>query len=691
MADGDVFGVETLLLVRDQATAQLRRFSETLRAIQAQTQELAASLRTMLAGFDDLVVAQREALALTARESEVRAGISEQISRQSEVLVASRSRSLELARAELATQRETLAASRAAVAGGDGGSGVFGGSGDGAVGMAKRALKDAALAGGALAVDAIYEAGKLQTNMLGIKNSTGASAAQLRSLQQAIFKSADETGTSAVEMSKEYVTAARASGGVFRKKDGSFDMAGFQDIASDVAKAAQVQHITRGTDLADAVRTQMETVHLFRNFRGAQLKHILDLDTRLSEVMPNSMKEAEKQFTYFEPTFKAMGISDNDSFATLAAFSRAGYGTGKGGTNTQDLVQAALPALEMTRHAQTGKKALLEKYGFLDSSGTSPFFNNNKADLTGFIQHLEQLHTKYGRDDLIVGFKSIFGQQGSRMANVFSDPKILDQLVGIKQILQDPKLSLDEQFKGYTQTFDFQAGRAWHDFQSLMTEVGGTELKGFTAGLFDLGGAFHNAQAWLHQHRDLEMRVQRDIVNGVAGVEQYIVSHRSDWVQFRNDMAYAYNEAEQLGPTIRQLADFLGALYQTVRDIGGAMTWVNNIPNILGASQRTNFADPSSSGEYVPAFPQATPLSTVRATPYHAAGAAPLPWNVLDRAPVVHQLSVGEIHVHDIKDPGTFAKALRGHLTAQTGSRGAGTVFPSPLSGVLGGAGTHGL
>jgi len=477
--------------------------------------------------------------------------------------------------------------------GGRGGGGTGGGRGFGGVplnplgGVPHFVMHGATLAaevGLGLGSDAVYEAGKLQTSLLGIKNSTGASDAQLQSLKQAIFDSADTVGASAHEMAQEYVTAARSSGGVFRNKNGTFDMSGFQGIMSDVAKAAEIQHITRGTKREDAVRTEMETVHLFRNYKGTALRHILDLQTRLSEVMPNSLKEANKQFTYFEPTFKAMGISNDDSFATLAAFSRAGYGTGKGGTNTQDLIQAALPALEMTKHAQSGKKGLLEKYGFLDKRGMSPYFNNDKADLTGFIGHLGALHKMYGRDDLIVAFKSVFGQQGSRMANVFSDPLILDQLKGIKAILHDPKLSLDEQFRGYRGNFQFQAGRAGQNFQSLMTEVGGQALPGFTKGLRDLGDQLHFAQKWLHNHGDLEIKVQRDVTHAVSATEKFIADHKQDWKDLRHDLALAYGAAVKAGPVVGTLATDMLQLVSAINKVVAVIEpFVNTANKFLAA------------------------------------------------------------------------------------------------------------
>ncbi len=48
----DAFGIETVLRLRDEATAPLRRFTATLRAMQAQIDEVTASLRAMLSATD---------------------------------------------------------------------------------------------------------------------------------------------------------------------------------------------------------------------------------------------------------------------------------------------------------------------------------------------------------------------------------------------------------------------------------------------------------------------------------------------------------------------------------------------------------------------------------------------------------------------------------------------------------------
>jgi hypothetical protein len=407
------------------------------------------------------------------------------------------------------------------------------------------------------AADGVYEAGKLQTLMFGVKNSTGATNAQIRKLQQSAYDVGDLTGLSAVEAAKGMVNIARSSGGVFRTKSGGFDMAGLNAIIPTVLEAAQIQHITRGTPVDESATSMMETVHLFRASSGTPFKKLADDLTRLSEMMPTSLKTANRQFTYFEPTFKSMGISDMDAMSSFAMLARAGYGQGKGGTNLQDLVAAALPALELTRHAQTGKAGLLRKYGFMDAKGNSEFFTDNKADLMGFYAHLADLGKEYGRTELTESFRSMFGIQGSRIANLARDPWIAQQIPAIEAIMKDPRLSLQEQFKGYQGQFGFQAERSAKNFQSLAGEIGSLALPGLTKGFMDLGNQMHSAQVWLHQHGALELQIQRDITGAVKGTEQWIVSHNKDWENLRHDLVLTYNAGKELAPMLGAVASGL--------------------------------------------------------------------------------------------------------------------------------------
>jgi TP901 family phage tail tape measure protein len=355
--------------------------------------------------------------------------------------------------------------------------------------------------------DAVSDAAKLQTQLIGVRNATGATQRQMEGLRQTIYNTGDAIGQNVVKTAELYAIIARSSGGVFKTKNGGFDMAAFNKIAPGVADVAMIQNRTRGVSLDEGAKTTMQLVHLMREYSGEGFDKIADGITRLSEMMPDSLTTALKQMTYFEPGFKTLHISNQDAFATMALLDRMGYGRGKGGTNLADLIQAAIPALQMTKHAQVGKQDELRRMGLIDNTGRSVFFRDNRGNLFGFLQQLEKFAHGKPSDEIMSLFKGVFGTQGARIANLALDPKFLQQLPGIESVMQNKNLSLNEQVKQYQGSLGFQFGRSVANLQSVMTELGWPWLKDLTNFFQSLGNNLHGFQQWLHSHKGEEKAI----------------------------------------------------------------------------------------------------------------------------------------------------------------------------------------
>lgn len=418
-----------------------------------------------------------------------------------------------------------------------------------------------------IALDAVYEAAKLQRAMIGIQNATGATDKQRDSMQQTAFDLGNRTGMSGVQAADLLAIMARSSGGVFTQKDGSFDAKGFTDIAPTLASIAKIQNMTRGVSVDSSATTLMQLVHLFRSYKGDDFKTVGDQLTRLSEMMPDSLNVALKQFTYFLPQFKALGISNQDSIASMALLDRMGYGRGKGGTNISDMVGAALGGLKLTEHAQSGKDAIGKAIGVLDSKGRSKFFTDNKADLSGFLEQLNKFATTHGRQETIQDYKGFFGIQGSRIADLALDKQFPQQLKNIKRVMNNPNISLEEQWKRYDKSSGFQIGRAGSNFQSLVTEVGLNAMPGVTRAFKDLGDVLHDSQKWLHEHRELEQQLSDFIMGAVKNTEQYLSSHRSDFIAIGHDLANLAGGIFELGKMLSLAIGPLTTAARVVADI----------------------------------------------------------------------------------------------------------------------------
>ncbi len=523
-----------------------------------------------------MVATQREVLGLTRGEADVRAGITAEVSRQGEVLIASRSRALELSRDELATQREMLAASRESMAASAGHGGGF--NLPGPVGMAVRAAKDAAEFGAGYMGDAIYEAQKLQTILQSTQNITGANAAQMAKARAAIFNVGDMAAMSPDQTAEMFRDLSRQSVGSMSFKD----MLG---MLPEMAKTQVVLGAARGFSPHETVDSVMSLTHLFRQYDPAGQKKMFDTVLRMSEVMPTNLTGAVRQMTYFEPTLKNLHVPDQEAAALMVAISRFGMGRGKGGTSLQNLFADALGPLQMTKHAQAGQATLLGPgmLNVLDARGNSRYFNDKSGDPMGFLMALYRFAQKHGSVEAQKVFEGAFKKQGSRVGDLMADPIIIDQLKKIQDVIANQKsLGLNSQATTIFATAQFAEKRAWADFQALATEVGGVALPGVTRAFNDLANALHYAQAWLHQHRSLELEVQRDIVAGVKNVEQYLVNNRGAWRDFGRDLKQIYEDAKTLAPDLKQLADNFGMIFRAVEKLNQVLGGVAHVLNVLG-------------------------------------------------------------------------------------------------------------
>lgn len=555
----------------DWVTSSGINFSSNGVRLFQQLERAGAALTTVLERMDKAVASVDAAFKSAGVNA---TGAADGVSRYTKATRAATTASNRAAKAAMATSNAyAIAGRQAALAGGASGRGSSRGGGHGIVpipgpyGAAINAAKFGAEVAAGTALDAVYEASKLQRAMIGIQNATGATDQQRNRMQQSAYDLGDRTGMSAVQAADLLAIMARSSGGVFAAKDGSFDAKGFTDIAPTLASIAKIQNMTRGVSVDSSATTLMQLVHLFRSYKGDDFKQVGDQLTRLSEMMPDSLNVALKQFTYFLPQFKALGISNQDSIASMALLDRMGYGRGKGGTNISDMIAAGLGGLQLTQHAQTGKDALLKQIGVVDSGGKSKFFTDNKANLTGFLEQLNKFATTHGRSETYTMFKGAFGIQGSRIADLAMDKQFPQQLKNIKQVMGNKNISLDEQWKRYDKSTGFQEGRAWSNFQSLITEVGMNAMPGVTKAFKDLGDVLHDGQKWLHAHKEMEQQLSDFVMSSVRNTEQYLTSHREDFVAIGKDIANFAGGVFELGKMLGYAIGPLTTAARVVADI----------------------------------------------------------------------------------------------------------------------------
>jgi len=594
-----MYEVETILRVRDLATAPLQRFAALLRETQAAVAELAGSLRAMTDLTGELAGAQRETLALTQREATARAAITSEVAEQSQVLVAARAESLRLTTSELAAQREMLAVGRERMSVGGGLDGGGGGRGGGLLGgmpsggpagwAVHTAIGGAKLAGEVgvgLVGDTLYEAGKLQQTLTQVKVATGASNAQIDRIRELSYDVSNATAQSVAQSASVVATIASAGINDPKKLSPAFVM--------DIAKFADVQYLkSHGSVSFDqAAKQAIQLAHQYGAYTPKAIMPILDEVTKASFMMPDDLQKYIRQSSYYAKLFGRFGVPQNQTLLLGAWLDRAG-GASKGGTWLQDLLLQTQRPLNLTGHVQRGRAEAAQHFGLVDAHGNydpKVFGFNAKTghpttDMFGLLGRLNDTIAKDSRgrsprDSAAIEradlqkFNALFGMQGARAAYL-ADPQGMKSLFDMmKQLKTLPGVNQAQSM--FMQTFDSQSVRAWSNFQSLLTEVGAQALPGATKGLTDLGNALHDAQHWLHQHGALELQVQRDITAGVKGVERYLIANRGTWLMFGHDLKTVYTQATKLGPDLKQVADAFGAVYKAAHQLSDGLDKFNN-------------------------------------------------------------------------------------------------------------------
>ncbi|MBC5804302.1 MAG: hypothetical protein GIX03_15150, partial [Candidatus Eremiobacteraeota bacterium] len=332
----NVFAVETVLRLRDEATAPLRRFTATLREMQRQIEAVTAGLREMLSASEGLAAAQREIVGLTAREADLRATITGETTRQGESLVASRTRALELARGELATQREMLGVDRQRGGGASGaswsrGTSTLGWTGAGLLGVGVVATEMAAH----------YQQLTTETELAlgGTMRTLRQRQGDMRRLQEAAQVASQATGFYSEGEVMKGLKAAAASGG--RALAAQIGMDKFAAIAPSLATYMDV--VGRlGNEAPEAAATQaIQFAHLFGAYNVPAIKRTLNTAALLRILVPETMKQNLTVAGYAAPTgLKLAGMSEESILALIAAADQKGIGRGRAGARIKDFIEA---------------------------------------------------------------------------------------------------------------------------------------------------------------------------------------------------------------------------------------------------------------------------------------------------------------------------------------------------------------
>lgn len=539
----------------------------------------------------------------------------EQILAQNRILARNAASWKEQASAARASATATRAANRANIGaggrggGGGGGGGIGGGfAGGGAAGALIGGAKRAAMAGGAFAIDSLYEAGKFEIILKSIQNITAATTPQMGKLRQQLFDVGDAAAMSAAQTGEMFREIARQSQGAL-----SFDA--MQKMLPYVAKMQVVLGATRGYSPETTTDAAMNFVHLMRIYDAKKMPAGFDLATRMFELSPVSPTQLVRQLTYFVPQLQNMHVPQEQMGALMLTMARAGYGQGKGGSGLAQLVLQSLGPLQMTSSAMAAKKQLLGPMGLnvLDTKGNSRYLHDKKSDVFGLLGALLDYEKRNGAVQAQKMFTSVYGANGGRIAALMSDPVIAAQLQNsMKAIKDQPSLGLNNQAASLIMTFPKAAQRAWENFQSLATDLGGYILPGATKGASDFAGMLHSVQVWLHANEGAAQSFGAKLTANVTLIGNAFNEHSKDIATAVKNFGFL---ASEMGPFATAAILAIGPLSRLTRVLTDLAT--GNVGDLRDLMKDTWNSAQDKSGH--------DRLTGDKYTPGSAPGTGPLP------------------------------------------------------------------
>lgn len=354
----------------------------------------------------------------------------------------------------------------------------------------------------AIDIFAVKSAASLQRTLIAIRNETGADPRKMGKFYNSAFSISNIMGVAPEE-------GARVLLDISRLTAGQLSTAQMQAIAPRIAGFASTVNFNRpDISVEDATKAGLQLIHLFRAYHPSQMNPLFDQVYRLSGLMSEGLPQAVRQMTYYEPLFKGLKIDTGTSVAMMALLDRSGF-RNKSGTTVNAAMLEALGPLQLTKHAQAGKLGLLEQMGVFRGGQfgwNNPDGGVNFLGMLNSVAHWANALERSGvaRSSVQKTIASVFGRQGGRIMSLMADPQMIGILDDILKYQRNPYVSLAVGERNRQDSLSFQAGRAWGNFQAVVTELAFRQLPALTAAFRSIADAAHNAQQWLHGHRRAE-------------------------------------------------------------------------------------------------------------------------------------------------------------------------------------------
>jgi len=373
--------------------------------------------------------------------------------------------------------------------------------------------------------EGLTSATQMEMAMVTLQAVTGANAFQLEGLRNAAFTIADQTAQSATDVVKNL--AIMASSGLGDPKR-------IISLARPIAQFADVQFYSKGTSFKDSATQSIQMAHAFQAYSPEAIKPILEMLTKVSFAMPDSLARLQTQMGYYTSIFKGLGVSASDTIEAGALMDVAGLGKGKGGTALQNLTLNSMNSTALTKHVQTKRANALKLLGITDASGQNKFFSEvynpqtkkyeAHYDVVGELKQISkslkempkgltaaEAKTWYGKQ--IMAVNAAFGLTGERAALALS-PEAIKNFTDAMNRMGTSKTPMEDIQAKEMGTLEAQEQRFKSNLNSMLTDLMWPWLDQLRGGFKWMGDETHTFQAWAHTHKD----AAKEIAGGLAAV-----------------------------------------------------------------------------------------------------------------------------------------------------------------------------
>jgi hypothetical protein len=279
-------------------------------------------------------------------------------------------------------------------------------------------------------------AGQLQSTLITIQDTTGATTKQMQSLNDTILNTSANVSRF-TDLDVAGFAQQLSSGGLGSMKN-------VQSLLMPMTQFADAQLYEGKVGAgSDAVNMAINMAHLMGHYDPKSLFTSLDTFNKYSTMEPGSSDDLYQTLKYLAPSARMLHMDETSTMQMAALANRVGLTGTHGGTNAADMILRLIPgyATGLGGKPAPAVMAAMQQLGMVNSKGQSQFFNS-KGQITNFssmIQTLINDGKKFNPEQLTTLFGHVFGAQGGRAASLFADPRMLQQLQGMEAQLKQTK------------------------------------------------------------------------------------------------------------------------------------------------------------------------------------------------------------------------------------------------------------